>query len=99
MKANWWLKAALVSSITLTLSACGATLNSGAAIGRAGAGVTLERQPDACGEPVPHIALREGVEVRSILRRERAQLDAANTRIVDCFAFNENLRNGLRGTR
>ena len=79
------------------LSACGATLNSGAAIGRAQAGVTLERQPDKCDEPVPHIALRPGVEVRSLLRRERAQLDVANARIVDCYAFNDNIRTGLGG--
>lgn len=82
------------------LSACGATLGSGgAAIGRAQAGVTLERQPDQCSEPVPHIALRPGVEVRSLLKRERAQLDIANARLVDCYAFNENLRNGLGSRR
>lgn len=83
----------------MTLPGCGATLGSraGADIGRANAGLTLERQPDVCGNAVPHIALREGQEIRTVLKRERAQLDAANNRISDCYAFNENLRRGLSG--
>ena len=97
MNRLWWLKVAAACSTMTILSACGATLNSGAALGRAHAGVTLERQPDQCGEPVPHIALRAGVEARSLLRRERAQLDVANARIADCYAFNDSLRTGLSG--
>lgn len=57
----------------------------------------MERQPDECGAAVPHIALRDGQEARSVLKRERAQLDVANQRIRDCFDFNNNLRAGLGG--
>ena len=64
-------------------------------LGRAHAGVTLERQPDACGERVPHIRIREGDELRSLLKRERGQLDLANDRLVECYRFNQDLRAGL----
>lgn len=66
-------------------------------LGRARAGITIERQPDDCGQPVPHVRVAEGAELRSLLKRERAQLDVANDRIVGCFRFNEELRANLVG--
>lgn len=74
-----------------------AQLRAAGDLGRANAGVTIERQPDSCGEPVPHIRIREGAELRSLLKRERAQLDVANDRIVDCYRFNADLGSGLAG--
>jgi hypothetical protein len=64
-------------------------------LGRVRAGLALERQPDECGKAVPHMRIREGDELRSILKRERAQLDVANRRIGGCYRFNEDLRAGL----
>lgn len=66
-------------------------------LGRARAGITIERQPDECGQPVQHVRVAEGAELRSLLKRERAQLDLANGRIRDCYRFNEELRAGLAG--
>ncbi len=66
-------------------------------LGRVRAGVTIERQPDECGQPVQHVRIVEGAELRSLLKRERAQLDVANGRIRDCYDFNEQLRAGLTG--
>jgi hypothetical protein len=67
-------------------------------LGRGRAGLAIERQPDACGQTVPHVRVAEGAELRSLLKRERAQLDVANDRIRDCYQFNEELRAGLVGS-
>jgi hypothetical protein len=77
----------------LTLSGCGgATLRGADVLGRIGAGVDLPAQPTECAQPVPHIALSAGQELRSILKRERAQLDVANARQAACYRFNEDVR-------
>lgn len=64
-------------------------------LGRARAGITIERQPDECGKTVPHIRLKVGDELRTVLKRERGQLDVANARIAECYRFNEDIRAGL----
>ena len=89
--------ALLTSPILSGCAANSAQLRAAGDVGRVNAGVTIERQPDLCGQPVQHIRIREGDELRSILKRERAQLDVANDRIVDCYRFNEDLRAGLAG--
>jgi hypothetical protein len=66
-------------------------------LGRAGAGVTVQQQPAECGLPVPHVAIREGQELRSLLKRERTQLEVANGRIRDCYTFNKAQLDGLAG--
>jgi hypothetical protein len=63
--------------------------------GRADAGVSLDRQPDECGEDTKHAALRVGDDARSALKRERAQLDLANSKRKTCFDYNEAVRQGL----
>ena len=101
MKPVSLLLVAAVLLTSLILSGCAANnaaqLRAAGDLGRANAGVTIERQPDSCGQTVQHIRIREGAELRSILKRERAQLDVANDRIVDCYRFNEDLRAGLAG--
>lgn len=89
-------------STSLILNGCSANsaqLRAASALGRTHAGVTLERQPDECGQSVPHIRIREGDELRSTLRRERGQLDLANDRLANCYRFNEEIRAGLVGGR
>lgn len=81
-----------------TLTGCSANLAQQRAagdLGRASAGLALERQPDECGQRVPHIRITEGAELRSLLKREWAQLDLANNRLIACYRFNEDLRAGL----
>ena len=101
MKPVSLLLVAAVSLTSLILSGCAgnnaAQLRAAGDLGRASAGITIERQPDGCGQTVQHIRIREGAELRSILKRELAQLDVANDRIVDCYQFNEALRAGLAG--
>ncbi len=63
--------------------------------GAAEAGVFLDRQPDDCARDTPHAALRIGDDARSALKRERAQLDAANDKRRDCYNYNEAVRQGL----
>ena len=95
--------AALLMAVTLT--GCSANqdlktqLRAGSELGRLQAGVTIERQPDECAGPIPHIVVREGQELRSTLKRERAQLDVANARLRDCFSFNEDIRRRLEGAK
>ncbi len=82
----------------MMLSGCSSSnLRASGDLGRARAGITIERQPDECGQPVQHVRIVEGAELRSLLKRERAQLDVANDRIVGCFRFNEELRASLLG--
>lgn len=84
--------------MVLTLSGCGgATLRGADILGRLGAGVELPAQPTECAQAVPHIAIAEGQELRSLLKRERAQLDVANARIRACWQFNEDVRAGFAG--
>lgn len=105
MRLLWRLAAVAVLPMMLTCAGCAANgalstqQRAAADLGRAGAGLRLERQPDECGQPIQHIALRAGVEIRSALRRERAQLDRANDRLAACAAYTETLRTSLGGAR
>lgn len=71
-------------------------IDAGATIGASAAKVTLEPQPAECGQHTPHAPLVVGQEAVVALRRERAQLDAANSSKRRCYLFNENQAEGLR---
>ena len=60
--------------------------------GTAEARVTLPAWPKDCRAQEAHAPLVVGAEVRSILKRERAQLDKANRRVTRCADHYENLR-------
>jgi hypothetical protein len=83
------------------MSACSPGLNqrlqtsAGERIGAAEVAIVLAPQPAQCALDTPHAPIEVGMEVRSILIRERAQLDQANAEKRDCFAFNEELRTNL----
>lgn len=65
--------------------------------GTAEAGLHLERQPDDCGRRVPHVRILPGIELQTIVDLYIVQLNTANTRIVDCYDFNETNRTELSG--
>ena len=71
-------------------------IDAGVAIGVSAAKVTVEPQPAECAQDTPHAALVVGQEAVVALRRERAQLDAANASKRRCFLFNESQADGLR---
>lgn len=74
----------------LTLSSCSATerLNKAAtAQGTIKASVVLPDYPQDCRVLTPHAALDVGAELRSVLVRERGQLDRANARVGRCADF------------
>jgi hypothetical protein len=78
----------LISSIII--SGCTATerLNKAATTqGAIKASVVLPDYPQDCREITPHAAIDVGVELRSVLVRERGQLDKANARITRCGKF------------
>nr|WP_247874473.1 hypothetical protein [Brucella sp. 10RB9213] len=60
------------------------------------AGIVPADYPDDCREKEPHAPLIEGVEVRSILKRERAALDRQNARTDRCAEFYDIWARGLR---
>lgn len=81
----------------LTLSGC-ANLNKQAATvqGTAQARVSLPRYPDDCRMKEVHAALAAGVEIRSILKRERAALDRQNSRTDRCAQFYDDLSSRIK---
>jgi hypothetical protein len=83
--------------MALMLTGCAGTLRGADMLGRIGADIDLPAQPTECAQRVPHIALGEGQELRSLLKRERAQLDVANSRLLACWKFNEDVRAGFAG--
>lgn len=83
--------------IGCTSGARQAQIDAGAAIGRTAAGINLGEQPAECGQDTPHAALFAGQEATIALRRERAQLDAANASKRRCYRFNEDQRAGFIG--
>lgn len=93
--------ALLVMMTCASLAGCSTTSHridkAGAAIGQAAAGIQLEPWPERCRTTVPHASLKAGEEVVSILKRERGQLNLANSRIRDCAAYYEEYRQGLAG--
>lgn len=84
--------AVLAALISLTLiSSCAnldKRLNAAAeTTGTVKAGVNLPPLPDDCRSIEPHAALSAGVELRSVLKRERGALDRANARTGRCAGF------------
>lgn len=66
-----------------------------AGIGAASAQVNLPPLPARCLSDTPHTALIEGEELAVLLRRERGQLDLANSNRADCARFYARLRADL----
>jgi len=64
--------------------------------GRAAARVNIPQLPDDCRKVEPHAPLTVGVEVRSVLRRERLATDQANARVGRCAAFFDSMADGLK---
>lgn len=73
-----------------------AQIDAGAAVGRAAAGVDIADQPSECSQDTPHAALYAGQEATVALKRERAQLDAANASKRRCNLFSQRQRAGLQ---
>jgi hypothetical protein len=67
-------------------------------LGRANVGVSIADQPAECGVNTPHAATPVGAEALSVLKREQAQLNAANEKRAACFDFNKTQISGLRTT-
>ncbi len=82
---------------TLALSGCASLRldNAARAKGSTQAGVSLPAWPGECRRPVPHAPLVAGAEVLSVLKRERAALDRANSKSTDCGAFYDSLKRKL----
>jgi len=59
--------------------------------GRAQAARQLPAYPDDCRKNEAHAPLTDGVEVRSVLKRERLALDRQNARTVRCAEFYDSL--------
>jgi hypothetical protein len=59
-------------------------LQSSSERGRIEAGILLPDLPGDCRFQEPHAAITEGAEARSVLIRERGQLDKANARVGRC---------------
>lgn len=52
--------------------------------------------PDDCRKTEAHAAVTEGAEVRSILIRERGQLDKQNARTRRCADYYDDLKSKLK---
>ena len=65
------------------------------AAGRAQAGVTIPDPPEDCRVQEPHADITVGVELRSVLKRERGALDRANARVGRCAALWDDIKQGL----
>lgn len=64
--------------------------------GRASAGVSLAEWPADCRVQEAHADLTEGAEARSVMIRERGQLDKQNARTERCASYYDDLRAKLR---
>ncbi len=64
--------------------------------GRAEARVTLPNWPSDCRQSEAHAPLVVGSEIRSILKRERTQLNRANARVGRCAGHYDGLRKKLK---
>lgn len=53
-------------------------------LGVSQAKVNLPDRPEDCSKTEPHAVMKEGDEVRSVLKRERAALDRQNARTIRC---------------
>lgn len=79
----------------LILSSCSATerLNRAATTqGTIKASVVLPDYPQDCRALTPHAVIDVGAELRSVLVRERGQLDKANARVGRCSSFYDDIR-------
>lgn len=83
------------------LSGCATTSQkaqtaAGERLGTQAAGVTLERQPDECGEIFGRLDYGVGDEALTVIKRYEAYIAGPiNGRIVRCYRFNEWQRQGL----
>lgn len=64
--------------------------------GHAEARVTLPALPADCRKKEPHADIQAGMEAISVLKRERGQLDKANSRVGRCAGFFDHLRDKLK---
>lgn len=91
--------AALAASISLTLTGCGTTdarLRTAATEqGRMSAAINLPALPDDCRAREPHAALAEGMELRSVIVRERSATTRANDRVERCASFYDETKGRL----
>lgn len=95
MKANWPPLTVAASLALLTfLSSCTTTSLKASAItkGQSQARINLPAWPADCAALEAHAGIKEGDEVRSVLIRERGQLDKANARVGRCAAFYSDLK-------
>lgn len=91
--------APIILITTLALSGCASNrqqIDAAHDLGTVSAGITIADQPAECGINTPHAALNAGDDVRVLLKRERAQVDAANGKRADCYLFNKVQIDGLR---
>lgn len=72
----------------LILSGCGSLdkrlVDAAVQKGVSEASVPLPARPTYCAETEAHAAMKEGDEIRSVLKRERAALDRQNARTRFC---------------
>lgn len=59
--------------------------------GVAAAGLTIGALPEDCRTREPHAALVAGIEIRGVLKRERAALERANDRVIRCADYHDDL--------
>lgn len=63
------------------------------------ASIDIGPLPAECYSDTAHTALIKGEELAVLLRRERAQVDAANGKRYRCASYHNDLRMNLRGGR
>lgn len=79
--------------MSLISSGCALTTKDAATLkGQIAAGVTLPDWPDECYKKEAHAALSKDADVRSILKRERAQLKKQNARGDLCSKYYDELK-------
>ena len=67
-------------------------------IGATAATVTIERQPDECGQRWSDLRGRLGEDAQALLKRYIDYVRGPiNDRLLNCYFFNENQRLGLTG--
>lgn len=85
----------------MILSGCTTTAQkaqtaAGDRLGTQAAGLTLERQPDECGQIFGRLDYRPGDQALAVIKRYEAYIAGPiNGRIVRCYRFNEGQRRGI----
>ena len=103
MKTSSFLRAGCALSLSLILISCtGATrqaqIDAAQRLGRASAGIVMERQADECGRRWPDLPGRVGEDARSLAKRYIDYVRGPiNDRQGRCYAFNEQQYLGLTG--